>query len=230
MVAQLATVTTAHSLVPARDRCLPVDEVFAPLLPDAGLQRGRVVGCSGVAAWSLALGVISRAVSTGSWAAFVGTPTLGLEAASEMGVALARVVLVDVDGGSSVWAERVAAAADGFELIVTSPPVGAERVARRVRQRLHARGVVLLAVSPGTPSLACDVELSSMSVTWAGIGQGSGYLMARRVTLAVTGRRVPRRRECELLLPCPNGRMRVLAGDGAHVDEHDDELEDVQTA
>ena len=230
MVAQLATVTTAHSLVPARDRCLPVDEVFAPLLPDAGLQRGRVVGCSGVAAWSLALGVISRAVSTGSWAAFVGTPTLGLEAASEMGVALARVVLVDVDGGSSVWAERVAAAADGFELIVTSPPVGAERVARRVRQRLQARGVVLLAVSPGTPSLACDVELSSTAVTWAGIGQGSGYLMARRVTLAVTGRRVPRRRECELLLPCPNGRMRVLAGDDAHDAEHDDELEDVQTA
>ena len=209
---------------------MPVDEVFAPLLPDAGLQRGRVVGCSGVAAWSLALGVISRAVSTGSWAAFVGTPTLGLEAASEMGVALARVVLVDVDGGSSVWAERVAAAADGFELIVTSPPVGAERVARRVRQRLQARGVVLFAVSPGTPSLACDVELSSTAVTWAGIGQGSGYLMARRVTLAVTGRRVPRRRECELLLPCPNGRMRVLAGDDEHGDEHDDELEDVQTA
>ena len=224
MVAQLAL---ASHLPPARDRCLPVDEVFAPLLPDAGLQRGRVIGCSGVAAWSLALGVISRAISTGSWAAFVGTPTVGLEAASEMGVALARVVLVDVDGGSSVWAERVAAAADGFELIVTSPPVGAERVARRVRQRLQARGVVLLAVSPGTPSLACDVELSSTAVAWAGIGQGSGYLMARRVTLAVAGRRVPRRRECELLLPCPNGRMRLLADDEAL---DDDEFEDVRTA
>lgn len=224
MVAQLAL---ASQLPPGRDRCLPVDEVFAPLLPDAGLQRGRVIGCSGVAAWSLALGVISRAISTGSWAAFVGTPTVGLEAASEMGVALARVVLVDVDGGSSVWAERVAAAADGFELIVTSPPVGAERVARRVRQRLQARGVVLLAVSPGTPSLACDVELSSTAVAWAGIGQGSGYLMARRVTLAVAGRRVPRRRECELLLPCPNGRMRLLADDEAL---DDDEFEDVRTA
>jgi len=224
VVAQLAL---ASKLPPARDQCLPVDEVLAPLLPDAGLQRGRVIGCSGVAAWSLALGVISRAVCTGSWAAFVGTPTVGLEAACEMGVALERVVLVDVDGGSSVWAERVAAAADGFELIVTSPPVGAERVARRVRQRLQARGVVLLAVSPGTPSLACDVELSSTAVTWAGIGQGSGYLMARRVTLAVAGRRVPRRRECELLLPCPNGRMRMLEGDDAH---DDDDLEDVRTA
>lgn len=222
MVAQLAL---ASKLPPAGDRCLPVDEVFAPLLPDAGLQRGRVVGCSGVAAWSLALGLISRAVSTGSWVAFVGTPMVGLEAASELGVALERVVLVGVDGGSSVWAERVAAAADGFELIVTSPPVGAERVARRVRQRLQARGVVLLAVSLTTPSLACDVELSSTSVTWAGIGQGSGYLMVRRVNVAVAGRRVPRHRECELLLPCPNGRMRMLA------DEHgDDEVEDARTA
>jgi hypothetical protein len=231
VVAQLTAVTSVRSLVPARDRCLPVDEVFASLLPDAGLQRGRIVGCSGVAAWSLALGVISRAVGTGSWAAFVGTPAIGLEAASELGVALERVVLVDVDGSPSVWAERVAAAADGFELVITCPPTGAERVARRVRQRLQARGVVLLAVSASTPSLACDVELVSTAVTWAGIGQGSGYLMARRVTVAVTGRRVPRRRERELLLPCPNGRMRLLEGDADEGNAvGDDELERARTA
>ena len=90
----------------------------------------------------------------------------------------------------------------------------------------------LLAVSPTTPSLACDVELSSTAVAWAGIGQGSGYLMARRVTLAVAGRRVPRRRECELLLPCPNGRMRALTdGDDEQATEQaTDELEDVRTA
>ena len=108
----------------------------------------------------------------------------------------------------------MAAAADGFELIVTCPPAGAERVARRVRQRLQARGVVLLAVSPSTPSLACDLELSSTPVdapvAWAGIGQGSGYLMARRVMVQVAGRRVPRPVERELLLPCPNGRVRVV--------------------
>ena len=180
------------------------------MLPDAGLRRGHVVGCSGVAAWSLALGLISRAVGTGSWVAFVGAPMVGLEAADELGVALARVVLVDVDGSPSVWAERVAAAADGFELIVTCPPAGAERVARRVRQRLQARGVVLLAVGSSTPGLACDYELSTTSVAWAGIGQGAGHLMARRVVVEVSGRRVPLRRERELLLPCPNGRMRAI--------------------
>ena len=168
MVAQLAL---ASKLTPARDRCLPVDEVFAPLMPDAGLQRGRVIGCSGVAAWSLALGVISRAVCTGSWVAFVGTPMVGLEAASELGVALERVVLVAVDGSSSVWAERVAAAADGFELIVTCPPVGAERVARRVRQRLQAHS--------GHP-----VELIETHVSWVLLSDGvdtSGKVQASDV-------------------------------------------------
>jgi hypothetical protein len=50
--------------------------------------------------------------------------------------------------------------------------------------------------------------------------------MARRVTVAVTGRRVPLRRECELLLPCPNGRMRLLAAD----EPVGEDLERVRTA
>jgi hypothetical protein len=221
---ELATVAR---LSPA-DRVLPVDEVFAPMLPHAGLQRGQVVGCSGAAGWSLALGLISRPVATGSWVAFVGAPMAGVEAAAEFGVSLARVVFVDVAGGPSGWAERVAAAADGFELIVTCPPVGAERVARRVRQRLQARGVVLVALSPSleqTPSLACDLELTASAVGWAGIGQGNGHLMARRVTVRVSGRRVPRQLEREILLPCPNGRMRAL--DEQPAVPHFDDLEQV---
>jgi hypothetical protein len=203
-------VTTLPALVPVGDRCLPVDEALAALLPDAGLQRGRVLGCSGVAAWSLAFGLISRAVSTGSWVAVVGAADVGLEAAAELDVPLARTVLVDVDGGASMWAERVAAAADGFELIVTCPPVGAERVARRVRQRLQSRGVVLIAVSPTSSHLGCDLELTTKSVAWAGIGQGVGRLMARRVTVEVGGRRMPRPVSGELLLPGPDGRMRAF--------------------
>jgi hypothetical protein len=221
---ELATVAR---LSPA-DRVLPVDEVFAPMLPHAGLQRGQVVGCSGAAGWSLAFGLLSRAVAAGSWVAFVGAPMAGVEAAAEFGVPLARVVFVDVAGGPSVWAERVAAAADGFELIVTCPPVGAERVARRVRQRLQARGVVLVALSPSLdqpPSLACDLELTASAVGWVGIGQGSGHLMARRVTVRVSGRRVPRQLEREILLPCPNGRMRAL--DEQPAVQHFDDLEQV---
>ena len=132
--------------IAARERCLPVDEVLASLLPEAGLVRGRAVGCSGPAAWSLAFALVAARGRRGAWVAVVGVPAVGIEAAGELGVPLGRVVVVDVDGGPAVWAERVAAAADGFEVIVTAPPAGAERVVRRVRQRLQSNGVVLVAV------------------------------------------------------------------------------------
>ena len=196
--------------IAARERHLPVDDALAPLLPEAGLVRGRALGCSGPAAWSLAFALVARAVAEGAWVAVVGVPAVGVEAAGDLGVPLGRVVVVDVDvdGGPSVWAERVAAAADGFEVIVTHPPVGAERVVRRVRQRLQSNGVVLVAVDPATvPSMGCDLDLVTSRIAWQGIGQGAGYLVARRVMVKVGGRRAPRPVERELLLPGPDGRV-----------------------
>lgn len=208
------------TLAPARDRCLPVHEVFASILPDAGLGRGRVIACSGPAAWSLALALVSRAVVAGSWLAVVGSPAIGVEAAAELGVPLARLVVVDVEsgspGGDRVWSERVAAAADGFELIVTCPPPGAERVVRRVRQRLQARGVAMIAVSSSTPRMACDLELTTGTPVWEGIGQGCGRLTARRVTVRLAGRRVPRPVERDLLLPGPTGEISIIPGPALH--------------
>jgi hypothetical protein len=195
----------------ARERHLPVDDVLGALLPDAGLVRGRVVGCCGPAAWSLAFALVARAASDGSWVAAVGMPSFGIEAAGELGVPLARLVAVDVDGGATAWAERVAAAADGFELIVTCPPAGAERATRRVRQRLQANGVVLVAVGSSTPNMACDTDLTTTHVEWLGIGQGAGHLMGRRVGVQVHGRRVPRPVERDLLLPGPDGRIAPVA-------------------
>jgi hypothetical protein len=203
-------VVTGDALVPARDRCLPVHDVLASMLPDAGLPRGRVIGCGGPAGWSLALALAASAVEAGAWLAVVGAPTIGLEAAGELGIALERVVLIDADHGKpSVWAERVAAAADGFELIVTAPPVGAERVVRRVRQRMQARGVVLLTV---TQHVACDLEFATSEVMWKGIGDGNGRLVARRVVVELTGRRIPRPVRHTLLLPGPSGAIE-RAGD-----------------
>ena len=136
--------------------------------------------------------------------------------AGDLGVPLGRVVVVGVDGGPSVWAERVAAAADGFELVVTHPPVGAERVVRRVRQRLQSNGVVLVAVDPATvPSMGCDLDLVTSRIAWHGIGQGAGHLVARRALVKVGGRRSPRPVERELLLPGPDGRVRECDGGDA---------------
>lgn len=221
------------TIVPARDRCFPVDEAFAPMLPDAGLVRGRIVGCTGPAAMSLALALAARATTTGSWLATIGVPMLGVEAVAELGVPLERLVAIESDGSPASWADRVGAAADGFDLILTCPPSGAERVVRKIRQRLQARGVVLLAVGPSSPGVSCDVEFTTTAVEWAGLGRGHGALSARRAVVRVGGRRVPREVERELWLPGPTGGIAVVAehdghgerdGHGAHDgrDERDD--------
>jgi len=184
-----------------------------PLLPNAGLQRGRVVGCTGPAAMSLALTLASRSVVVGSWLAVVGIPMLGAEATAEFGIPLSRLVVVDAVGGPTVWAERVAAAADGFEIVMTRPPAGAERVLRKVRTRLQARGVVLIAVGPTSAGVSCDLELTTTSVAWGGLGQGSGHLIARRATVSASGRRMPRPVELDLWLPAPDGQVSLVATD-----------------
>jgi hypothetical protein len=195
------------SLTPARDRCLPVDEAFATLLPDVGLQRGRVFGCTGPAAMSLALALASRTVIVGSWMAAVGVPMLGVEATAEFGIPLSRLVVVDVQGGPAVWAERVAAAADGFDVVLTCPPAGAERVVRKVRTRLQARGVVMIVVGSTSLGVSCDLEFTTTSVTWGGLGQGFGHLSTRSATVRASGRRMPRPVELDLWLPGPDGRI-----------------------
>jgi hypothetical protein len=180
------------------------------MLPDRGLWRGRVVGCTGPTAMSLALALSSRTVTAGSWLAVVGVPMLGLEAAAELGVPLSRLVMIDVDSGPKVWAERVAAAADGFDIVLTSPPPGAERVVRMVRNRLQARGVVMLAVGRSTPGVSCDIEFSTTSSRWIGVGDGSGHLIGRRVTVRAGGRRIPMPVERELWLPGPTGCVEIV--------------------
>ncbi len=160
---------------------------------------------------SLALALASRSVVAGSWLAVVGVPMLGVEAAAGFGIPLSRLVMVDAPGGSAMWAERVAAAADGFDIVMTCPPAGAERMVRKVRARLQARGVVLIAVGRASPGVSCDLELITTSLEWSGLGQGSGHLIARRATVRVDGRRMPRPVERDLWLPGPDGRI-ALAG------------------
>jgi hypothetical protein len=213
----LARLDVTSSITLAHDRHLAVDEVFATLLPDPGLIRGRIVGCTGSAATSLALALAARATMTGSWLAVVGMAPVGIQAARELGVAIDRLVSVDTSGRPDQWADRVAAAADGFELILTRPPAGAERVIRKVRQRIQARGAVLLTVHAGAvhaagghASVGPDVVLEVTAGEWEGLGHGHGHLQRRRVVVRASGRRVPRPIERELWLPGSNGRPELI--------------------
>jgi hypothetical protein len=210
-------IRTLATVVPTRDRTIPVDEPLGSLLPDGGLQRGRIVGCDGPAAVSLACGIVAGAVRTGSWVLLLGASTIGLEALAELGIPLHRVVAVEADASPVVWAERLVAAADGFELILTVPPRGAERVERKVRQRLQARGAVLVAIGaasgPTSHTIGCDLTITTAMPRWVGIGQGHGRLAAREVGVVVAGRRVPRPVRCTLWLPGPDGGVRAAAVD-----------------
>ena len=190
-------------LAPVADRCLPVHPALAGLFPDGGLRRGSIVGCSGPAAMSLALALAAQSATAGSWVAAVGVPALGLEAAAELGVPLERLVVVTAQRTAD-WAERLAAAADGFEILITTVPPGAERAARRVRQRLQARGAVLLAIHPAG-RVGCDAEVTTLDSRWVGLGDGHGALLGRRVTARSGGRRVPRPVTTTVWLPSPDG-------------------------
>lgn len=203
------SITRLATVVPARDRTIPVDEPLGSMLPDGGLQRGRIVGCDGPAAVSVACGIVAGAARAGSWVLLLGASMIGLEALAELGVPLHRVVAVETDASPVAWAERLAAAADGFELILTVPPRGAERVERKVRQRLQARGAVLLPVGVATEThtIGCDITVTTAVPRWVGIGYGHGRLVAREVEVVVAGRRMPRQVRRTLWLPGPDGRV-----------------------
>ena len=189
----------------AHERTLPVSAELADLFPEGALVRGRVLSCTGPAATSLALALASAAMESGSWMAVVDMPTLGLDAASELGVPLQRIVSVS----SADWPAAVAAAVDGFDLVLSSVPgrgaalrrSAATMLASRVRQR----GAVLLTIG-ATGELACDGTLRTTGPEWEGLEAGHGRLCLRHIDVRAGGRRIPVERCRRVLLPGDHGR------------------------
>jgi hypothetical protein len=134
-----------------------------------------------------------------------------MAAAAELGVALERFPLVASPGrgsGPGGWAWVVAALLDAFDVVLARPPsLGAEDV-RRLVARARERGSVLVLASAALSSGAADLELHMVRSAWEGVGQGHGRLRARRMEVAVGGRRAggPGRR-CWLWLPGPDGKV-----------------------
>src|SRR5262245_49771481 len=87
---------------------LPVHPALADLLPGGGLRAGSAytIGPS----TSLLLALLARPSQEGSWCAVVGMPDLGIEAASQLGVDLSRLVLIPDPGER--WLAVAAAVAD----------------------------------------------------------------------------------------------------------------------
>jgi len=210
------------------DSALPLSEMYAEVLP-AGLLRGQVVTCRGPAAYSIALGLVARAVAVGSWLAMVDLDQVSPEALVEFDIPLHRVV--GVSAGDDL-ANVLSAVFDGFDAVMIPASRYRGALARRIAQRIRAKGVTLVVIDDtneirahDTTSLG-DIELAGTDIRWEGIGWGSGRLLARYLTVTSAGRRSPRPLQSAMQLP-PQGDV---YGGWPHDDETDgavDELIDV---
>lgn len=212
----------------AHERVLPVGDVLDSVLP-AGLRRGSSLATGGPLAVSLALAACAEASRQGSWTAVIGLDDLGWAAAAEHGVVLDRCIAI-ARPAAPRWAEIVAVAAEGADLVVTCrPPHLTPGQIRRIQSRLTTTGTVLIVVderwSPDRTRVpggaghqageagsgpggdwSADVRLTARVRSWEGIGTGHGRLVARRVVVEAAGRRLGgQARRVELLLPGPNG-------------------------
>ena len=196
----------------ATERALPVAPALAPLLPGGHLVRGMTVGVAGIGATSLALGLVATASAAGSWTVAVGLDDLGLVAAAEAGIDLARLVLVAAPPPER-WGTVMAALVETIELVLVRPTARVRDADdRRLAAHLRTRGGVLVRVpGPGSWPGSPDVTLRASGPDWRGAVpptrlDGAGRLRARRVVVEATGRgRAARPRRVELWLPGATG-------------------------
>jgi hypothetical protein len=151
-------------------------------------------------ATSVLLSLIAEPVRAGSWGAVVGMPDLGIAAAAESGVDLARLVLVPDPGAE--WATVTAALLDGLDIVAVCPPGQvAPRLAHRLAARARQRGGVLISFGEWDRA---DVVLRTTGQAWQGLGAGRGRLRGRELTLVANGRGAAvRPRKTSIWLPVP---------------------------
>ena len=204
-----AAAQRARPVALAREHVLPVVDALSPVLPDAGLRRGTVLAVGGSAATSLALALAAAPSVAGSWVGAVGMPSLGLLAASELGVALERLLLV-APPPPAEWATVVATLIDGVDVVLVRLPRSVRTgEARRLQARARQRGAVVIVVGPAG-ALEADVTLAGDEEEWVGLAAGAGHLQGRRVGVVTVGRRAAaRHRRVALWLPDADGRVRA---------------------
>lgn len=187
----------------AGERSLPVLDALEPLLP-AGIRRGATVTVEGAGSTALALALGAAASQAGAWAAVVDAPSLGLLAATELGLAPERLLVV-ADPPASTVATVVAALIDAVDVVYVRGTSIGQADARRLLARAREREAVLVPL--GSWPLTADIRLACASPRWFGLdGTGAGRLAARTVTVTASGKGVyARERRAELWLPDEHG-------------------------
>lgn len=193
--------------VTQRERTLPVPDALGALLPEAALVRGRVMSCVGSAATSLALAVVVDAVASGSWLALVSVPELGVDATLGIGIDPVRIVRVDVSD-PACWVDVIAACLDGFELVITVAPKRlSESAWRKVHSRVRSKEAILVTIGDHKV-VSSDAQLRAFGPEWKW-ARGHSHLLARRIHVEASGRRVPQTRKADLWLPAESGGIEL---------------------
>jgi hypothetical protein len=183
-------------------RLLPTHPALAELLPGGGLKQGAMYSVESSA--TLLLALLAGPSAAGSWCGVVGVPEFGVEAAASFGIDLDRLVLVPSPGDQ--WLAVTAAIADVMTVVVIKPPRQAsEGGLSRLAARLRQRGSTLLVVGQSSRAAwpQCEAMLSLSESSWTGIGEGTGHLTARQVTVTVSTRAGGRPRSTRMWLPDP---------------------------
>jgi hypothetical protein len=152
---------------------------------------------------SLLFALLAPPTDTGSWAALVGMPDLGLRAAAELGVAVERLALVRHPGAN--LPAVVAALLDGMDLVAVNPARLTDSHLRRLSARARHRGAVLVSTGPWP---GADLELTLAGTRWTGLGDGHGFLEAREALVVTRGRgAAARAKRAEACLPAAGGAV-----------------------
>ena len=203
---------------PAEGGDIPIHWLLRPLVPGGVLSRGTIVaapprtagrGAGGDGAVSyLTLALIAGATAGGAWAGVIGFPNFGIAATSGLGADLSKVLMLDDPGDR--WLDAAAVLADAVDLVLLHAPrrpnaAQLRRLTHRVRPSDRQRGCVLIVTSPWE---AAHLALAVRDPQWEGLGDGTGNLTGRRVTISATGRATRGREpEVELWLPAPDGTI-----------------------
>lgn len=156
-------------------RQLPTHPVLANLLT---LEPGRAYE---VGSLSAAMLLLAGPSGGGSWCAAVGLPWFGVEAATEMGVSVDRLVTVPAVPAEELTSV-IAALIDVVDVVLTAPFAVPPTVAARLAARARERGSVLITLGNWERAAA---RLTFRDTLWTGVGAGHGHLRARQVTLDV---------------------------------------------
>src|SRR5690554_4060416 len=99
------------------ERSLPTLPALQALLP-GGLRQGTAYSVTG--STTLAMALLAGPSAQGAWCGVLGMPDFGIEAASRLGIDLARLVLVPTPGNQ--WLTVAAAMTDVLSVVVARSP------------------------------------------------------------------------------------------------------------